>query len=199
LLRERIDTIVPMRMAAMSKAIKTRDFDLFAEITMKDSNQFHAVCLDTFPPIFYMNETSRSVIRFVTAYNELFLSAAEHADGPRRGYRVAYTFDAGPNAVLYLPSAHVPEVLRLIQHFFPTVDNTDLNEYYGEDVSKYGSIDESKSIVDRLAPCMPVTAAGSLKRVIHTRVGDGPRLLAQGNDTMISLLDKKGLPKSVLV
>jgi len=34
-----------------------------------DSNQFHATFLDTYPPIFYLNDVSRSVISIVHAYN----------------------------------------------------------------------------------------------------------------------------------
>jgi hypothetical protein len=29
---------------------------------VQDSNQFHAVCLDTYPPIFYLNDTSKKII-----------------------------------------------------------------------------------------------------------------------------------------
>jgi len=34
-------------MAKIIEAIKAKDFDTFANITMQDSNQFHAVALDT--------------------------------------------------------------------------------------------------------------------------------------------------------
>lgn len=51
--------VVPKRIAQMEEAIKNRDFAEFAKITCADSNQFHATCLDTYPPIFYMNDTSR--------------------------------------------------------------------------------------------------------------------------------------------
>ena len=37
--------------------------------------------------------------------------------------QVAYTFDAGPNACLYLLESDVPMVLSLVQHFFPPTDN----------------------------------------------------------------------------
>jgi diphosphomevalonate decarboxylase len=36
---------------------------------MKDSNQFHAVCLDTFPPNVYMNDTSHNIVNVIHAYN----------------------------------------------------------------------------------------------------------------------------------
>ncbi|KAN0069825.1 hypothetical protein V8E54_012131 [Elaphomyces granulatus] len=42
-----------------------RDFSAFAEITMRDSNSFHATCLDSWPPIFYMNDISRAAVRLV--------------------------------------------------------------------------------------------------------------------------------------
>ena len=57
---------------------------------MQDSNQFHAVCQDTYPPIFYMNDMSKSIIRLVHVINTYFGSI-----------KAAYTFDAGPNAVIY--------------------------------------------------------------------------------------------------
>ena len=36
---------------------------------VQDSNQFHAVCLDTYPPIFYLNDVSRRVIHMVSTLN----------------------------------------------------------------------------------------------------------------------------------
>ena len=34
-------------------------------------------------------------------------------------FQVAYTFDAGPNSCLFLMEKDVPEVLAMIQRFFP--------------------------------------------------------------------------------
>jgi diphosphomevalonate decarboxylase len=51
------------------QAITGKDFETFADITMKDSNQFHAVCLDTFPPNVYMNDTSHTIVNLIHAYN----------------------------------------------------------------------------------------------------------------------------------
>lgn len=55
----------------MERAILNKDYQTFAEITMKDSDEFHAVCAATQPPIFYMNDISRQVIRLVHEYNKL--------------------------------------------------------------------------------------------------------------------------------
>lgn len=51
--------VVEPRLAEIEKAYLEKDFATFGKITMQDSNQFHATCLDTFPPIFYMNDVSR--------------------------------------------------------------------------------------------------------------------------------------------
>ncbi|EAU34567.1 hypothetical protein ATEG_05498 [Aspergillus terreus NIH2624] len=86
----RATSVVPERMAAIETAIQNRDFPAFAEITMRDSNGFHATCLDSWPPIFYMNDVSRAAVRLVHDINRA------------AGRTVAaYTFDAGPNAVIY--------------------------------------------------------------------------------------------------
>ncbi len=109
LLKYRADSVVPKRMAEMERAVKAKDFAAFARLTMADSNQFHAVCLDTEPPLFYMNDTSRDIIDVVNEYNK---SKGELA--------AAYTFDAGPNACIYLPKDNMNECLdRLLDEFCP--------------------------------------------------------------------------------
>jgi diphosphomevalonate decarboxylase len=90
LLKYRAEHVVEERLADIEKAFLAKDFNKFGEITMKDSNQFHAVCLDTYPPIFYMNDVSKAIISLVGALNEHYGEI-----------RAAYTFDAGPNAVIY--------------------------------------------------------------------------------------------------
>ena len=108
LLAHRAAKVVQPRVEAIEAAYLARDFEAFGELTMKDSNQFHATCLDTHPPIFYLNDVSREVVRAVHAYNEA------------TGRTVAaYTFDAGPNAVLYCLAPDVPELLSTMLTLFP--------------------------------------------------------------------------------
>ena len=118
LLKERIRSVVPKRMTDISAAIQARDFDQFADITMADSNNFHACCLDTQPPIFYMNDTSRNIIQIVEEINRASLES-----GGKR--LIAYTYDAGPNAVLYHEKQHSPMILQTIRHYFPNTDFDD--------------------------------------------------------------------------
>lgn len=68
-LQFRAESVVPERMKEMTRCIQEQDFEGFAQLTMKDSNQFHATCLDTFPPISYLNDTSRRIIQLVHRFN----------------------------------------------------------------------------------------------------------------------------------
>lgn len=50
--------------------MEKEDWNTVFEITMRDSNNFHSVCLDTYPPIFYMNAISQIIIKLVSKINE---------------------------------------------------------------------------------------------------------------------------------
>ena len=84
----------------MYQALDALNFPAFAEITMKESNALHAVCLDTYPPIFYMNETSRLIIKAATAINSA-------SPAPR----VAYSIDAGFHVFVFTLKDSAAEVL----------------------------------------------------------------------------------------
>ncbi|KAI9101278.1 diphosphomevalonate decarboxylase [Phlyctochytrium arcticum] len=192
LLQERIKQ-VPKRMDDMKRAIMAKDYDSFAELTMRDSNQFHAVCLDTYPPITYLNDVSRSIIALVTAYNRIHNAPTNKALPQNTGYRAAYTFDAGPNAVLYLRREHVPEVLAIINHIFPSSEGGD--DYFGR-AKEFMGQENKQSVQDLIKQIgMSPREPGSLRRIISTKVGDGPRVLARGNVAGTSLLGEDGLPK----
>ena len=104
-IEERI-RVVPERMAAMEAAIREKNFADFAKLTMLDSDHFHELCHTTVPPIYYMNEVSKNVVALVNEFNA-------------NEIRAAYTFDAGPNAVIYLPRRFVPEFVAGVLRFFP--------------------------------------------------------------------------------
>jgi diphosphomevalonate decarboxylase len=182
LLQHRIKHVVPQRMADISAAIKARDFDAFARITMADSNQFHAVCLDTDPPIFYMNDVSRAIIAAITEYNRVSVAAGGKL-------KAAYTYDAGPNAVIYAPKENIPEIVQLIVHYFPQA------EKFKDPFGLFGTagVGEGKLVAgfnELVAKRFPV---GSVKGLIHTRVGDGPRVLGEEE----ALLGANGFPKEL--
>lgn len=70
ILKYRASDCVPSRVTQIRQAILDKNFPIFGELTMKESNQFHAVCLDTYPPCVYMNDVSHSVAALVHKYND---------------------------------------------------------------------------------------------------------------------------------
>ena len=65
----RADSIVPERTEKMIAAIHKKDFNSFAEMTMRDSNSFHAVCQDTFPPCNYMNQVGKCLLLMLPTHS----------------------------------------------------------------------------------------------------------------------------------
>ena len=172
LLQHRIADVVPARMDAIKDAISRRDFTTFARITMQDSNQFHAVALDTDPPIFYLNDVSRAIIAIITEYNR--------AAGV---IKAAYTYDAGPNAVIYAPKENVKEIVELLLRYFPQTGP--FPDPFALGVDNQGRLPDGFN--EKVAKPFP---AASVKGFIHTRVGDGPRKLGAEE----TLLGSNGLP-----
>lgn len=172
LLQHRVAKVVPARMVAIKDAILRRDFPTFARITMQDSNQFHAVALDTDPPIFYLNDVSRAIIALITEYNR--------AAGM---IKAAYTYDAGPNAVIYAPKENIKEIVELLLRYFP--QSEPFADPFSLGVDNLGSLPDGFN--EKVAKTFPLA---SVKSFIHTRVGDGPRKLS----TTESLLGANGQP-----
>ncbi|KAH9113614.1 hypothetical protein LEN26_011183 [Aphanomyces euteiches] len=179
LLGFRAREVVDKRLAAIEAAYRAKDFETFGKITMMDSNQFHATCLDTYPPIFYMNEISRSIIHLVHKYND---NAGK--------IQAAYTFDAGPNAVIFVEKHNTKEVVALLKHFYGSASTLALPlEIRGPvDATSLPSVDPSL-----LASIKTQVTPGALKMLYHTTVGDGRRVLP-ASESLIDL--STGLPKN---
>ena len=187
LLAHRAATVVPARLAAMEDAVRERDFASFARITMQDSNQFHATCLDTYPPIFYMNDTSRAIIGLVHDLN-----AAAEARDPDHGPLAAYTFDAGPNAVIYARRVDVPVVLAAVTAAFPAGDRpaylrgrtTMLTQTRRADTEKAAALLASGGRV--AARLLAEPEVGVLNYIMHTCVGKGAELLPREEAALLA-------------
>lgn len=167
LIMHRANHVVPERMTLIEKAWNDKDFPAFAQLTMQDSNQFHAVCLDTYPPIFYMNDVSRAIVRVITAYNEYYGTP-----------KAAYTFDAGPNAVIYTLEESALEIAHILLRLFPT-DNVHRPEFK--------ALIENYQVDDNL---FEVCAAGrtpqsgDVQMMYWTKAGPGPQVLDDADSNL---------------
>jgi diphosphomevalonate decarboxylase len=197
LLRHRAGVCVPRRLEALKAAFAARDFAALARLTMEDSNQFHATCLDTYPPVFYMNDVSKRIVGLVHALNAAQGEAI-----------AAYTFDAGPNAVLLTTQEHAPRVLAaLLAHFPPppaaagagagaeggagsggssssggaaAAEGFVTGEALGSDLLARAQALVAGVVAagGALAPPAGPLPTGLIKHVYATRVGDGPKKLS---------------------
>ncbi|KAM0675296.1 diphosphomevalonate decarboxylase [Gurleya vavrai] len=66
---------------------------------MQESNEFHATCLDSFPPIFYLSDKSKEIIHEVFNYNE-------------KEFKLFYSFDAGTNPFIFVLKENYEEAVN---------------------------------------------------------------------------------------
>ncbi|CAD8143568.1 unnamed protein product [Paramecium pentaurelia] len=90
LIQGRVREYVEQHIKELQSALEKQDFNKVMEIIIRDSNQFHATCMDTYPPLLYLNDFSRQIIKMVHIYNKNAKNI------------VGYTFDAGAHAVLLI-------------------------------------------------------------------------------------------------
>jgi len=184
LLAHRASSIVQKRLEDISAAYLAKDFETFGRITMQDSNQFHAVCLDTYPPIFYMNDTSKIIIRLVHVLNEVL-----------GGVKAAYTFDAGPNAVIYTTEEYNNLVAAVMIRYFPA-PNADAGAYCNKPAEYDAIVAEmdkylTPEMISRLDATGRVPHAGDVKYMFLTKPGPGP-VLQPASEHLLSA--ETGLP-----
>merc|ERR1712025_811818 len=151
LFQQRIAHVVPANMKLMEEAIHNKDFATFAEVTMRESNSFHSCAADTYPPIFYMNDASRAAIRAVEALN----AAAGKTIA-------AYTYDAGPNCVIYFLEENQETVVGAFYKFLGGVSG-----WKDSAAKAQSAVDLPENIVSILKD--------GVGRVIQTSVGEGPQ------------------------
>ncbi|MGC9149542.1 MAG: diphosphomevalonate decarboxylase [Candidatus Micrarchaeia archaeon] len=95
---------LPKIIKETKKAILSKDHQKLFEIAMRESNNMHATILDTWPPIFYLNNTSIDIINKIHELNE---SSGEII--------AAYSFDAGPNANIFTLKKYVNRVKKALK------------------------------------------------------------------------------------
>ncbi|NXA07512.1 MVD1 decarboxylase, partial [Sapayoa aenigma] len=174
LLKHRAEVVVPERLAQMIRHIRERDFEGFGQLAMRDSNQFHATCLDTFPPIFYLNDLSRHIIALAHRYN------THHGHT-----KVAYTFDAGPNAMIFMLADTVDEFVEVVRRSFPPTAN-------GDQFVRGLPVGSAVLPQELVAAVVTEPVPGAVQYVLHTKPGPGPQLV---DDPSQHLLGADGLPR----
>ncbi|MFH1785166.1 MAG: diphosphomevalonate decarboxylase [Candidatus Micrarchaeota archaeon] len=91
------------RLKNVREAINEGNFEKMAVSIMRDSNNMHAIMLESWPPALYLSGTSFEIIQKIHDLND------------SHGKQIAaYTFDAGPNAHIYTTEKFVKEVEKIL-------------------------------------------------------------------------------------
>lgn len=118
LLSHRAGVLAPARVQEVETALGMRDFPRLAVAVTADSNQCVACAMDTSPPAIYLSSSSHKIIAMIERIN---LSLERVA--------VAYSFGAGPGALLLTTEADLPMLLWRLLYHFPPDAGVDLGDY----------------------------------------------------------------------
>ncbi|CAJ0932535.1 unnamed protein product [Ranitomeya imitator] len=189
LLKFRAESLVPGRMVEMIDAIKKKDFEAFGQLTMKDSNQFHATCLDTHPPrSFTLTRSPRASSAWFTGTMPTMARLRQQDLSLPSIFvpQVAYSFDAGPNAVIFTLEPTVNEFVEVVKRSFPPESN-------GDPYLKGLSVAPAPLSQELLSAVETDVSSGAVRYVIVTQPGPGP---TESQDLSLDLLGSDGLPKT---
>ena len=135
----RINHIVDKHLSELKNSLKNKDFNSLAEIIIKDSNNLHACCRDSYPTINYLNEESEYIIKGVILLNKIYENNI-----------CAYTFDAGSNAFIIYERKNQ----KIIDEYFNYIlgfsdENIDklINIFEGKNIENIK--DELNSLISR--------------------------------------------------
>ena len=192
LLQTRIKMVESKRLAEMETHIREKDFNNMAKLTISDSNNFHACCMDTYPPLFYLNDKSKEIINLVNKFNMFEAKTAE--------LKAAYSFDAGPNAFIFVLNENLSDFLYLVYkiYFNDLTEAEFIEKKLVHNKSKDIRMEKArKELLARNFFDLIVTRTGDseaiLKYVIHSNVGQEAAILC--DDLENSLLNEDGEPK----
>ncbi|KAJ5075779.1 diphosphomevalonate decarboxylase [Anaeramoeba ignava] len=164
LLNFRAESIVPKHMEKITKAIEAKNFAKFAKIVIRESNQLHSICLDSSPPLFYLNENSRAIISVMEDLNK--------STSPI----VAYTFDAGPNAVLIFQKENKQKICSTLFSNFSFSFPEDVLDDFSTFTNK------PKYLSNLFMNVMKKEKElNFIKYIFFTKIGNGPEIIINKN------------------
>ena len=133
LFKYRINHVVKNNIEKLKKSLEEKDFSNLAEVIIKDSNNFHACCRDSYPTINYLNEESDFIMKCVYTLNKI-----------NEKNICAYTFDAGSNAFLIYENKNK----RIIDDFFNYIFG--FNDINVDDLIKNMQIEKNENNINEI-------------------------------------------------
>ena len=133
LFKYRINHVVKNNIEKLKKSLEEKDFSNLAEVIIKDSNNFHACCRDSYPTINYLNEESDFIMKCAYTLNKI-----------NEKNICAYTFDAGSNAFLIYENKNI----RIIDDFFNYIFG--FNDINIDDLIKNMQIEKNENNINEI-------------------------------------------------
>ena len=133
LFKYRINHVVKNNIEKLKKSLEEKDFSNLAEVIIKDSNNFHACCRDSYPTINYLNEESDFIMKCAYTLNKI-----------NEKNICAYTFDAGSNAFLIYENKNK----RIIDDFFNYIFG--FNDINIDDLIKNMQIEKNENNINEI-------------------------------------------------
>ena len=161
LFKHRIKYIANNNLEKIKNYISKKDFNGLAEITMKDSNNFHACCRDSYPTINYLNDKSEYIIKAVILINKMFKINI-----------CAYTFDAGSNAFIIYENKNfeiINEYFEFILGITKKTVEEFINSFNGGSFGEY--IDEIHDLINK----KPIGEI--VKEIVNFNLGEGTKII----------------------
>ena len=128
LLKLRLENELPQKhISQVKESLIQKDFHKFAEVVMRESNQLHAICLDTLPAIFYMNNTSKLIVNTIRDLNTEYQQNI-----------AAYSIDAGFHVFVFT----LKEQNQLVKSRIETIAGQQLERIIETEIDRSGVVSE---------------------------------------------------------
>ena len=160
LFKYRINHVVNENLIKLKKSLEKKDFNSLAEIIIKDSNNFHACCRDSYPTINYLNTESEYIIKAVMLLNKIY------------GKNIcAYSFDAGSNAFIFYERVNqklIDEYFNFVLGFSEKIDK--LIVYF-----ENKEIEKIKEEINNFVLKKPFKE--KISKIINFKLGEGTKII----------------------
>ncbi len=160
LFKYRINHVVNENLIKLKKSLEKKDFNSLAEIIIKDSNNFHACCRDSYPTINYLNAESEYIIKAVMLLNKIY------------GKNIcAYSFDAGSNAFIFYERVNqklIDEYFNFVLGFSEKIDK--LIVYF-----ENKEIEKIKEEINNFVLKKP--SKEKISKIINFKLGEGTKII----------------------
>jgi diphosphomevalonate decarboxylase len=161
LFKYRINFVVNNNLEKLKKSLAEKNFNNLAEVVIKDSNNFHACCRDSYPSINYLNEQSDFIMKCVMTLNKL------------KGCNIcSYTFDAGSNAFLIYENKN-KSIIDIFFNYIFGFEEINISE-----LSKSIQIENNENIINEINQLIKIRPPKEkLIKQVDFVIGEGAQIL----------------------